>query len=192
LSNEDLGRFLREQCRERGLSLRSLSIKSELGPGTVHGIITKKYQPTLHSLNRLADQLGVRRQYLWQLAGLLGDMDYKTEFTDPELRFYLAQVDKLPQPARKLIISLIKSAVILFEDGRPDDKDANGDIVVILKKDDIIACAQEMGIAQEAITDDVLDRVKQGVQSALEGSTEVVMATTKYRARGRALYPDYS
>jgi len=116
--------FLREQCQERGLSLRRLSIKAELGPSTVHGIITKKYQPTLHSLNRLADQLGVRRQYLWQLAGLLGDMDYKTEFADPELRFHLAQVDKLPKPARRLIISHIKSAVIFFKEGRPDDKDS--------------------------------------------------------------------
>lgn len=123
MSNDNLGCFIREQCRERGLSLRSLSIKSELGPGTVHGIITKKYQPTLHSLNRLADYLGVRRQYLWQLSGLLGDMDYKTELADPELRFCFAQVDKLPQPARKLIISLIKSAVIFFNEETPADKD---------------------------------------------------------------------
>lgn len=123
MSNEELGLFLRQQCKERGLSLRSLSIKAELGPSTVHGIITKKYQPTLHSLNRLADYLGVRREYLWQLAGLLGDMDYKTEFADPELRFHFAQVDKLPKPARKLIISLIEPAVIFFREGRPDDKD---------------------------------------------------------------------
>lgn len=71
-------------------------------------------------------------------------------------------------------------------------KMASGDIVLILKKDDIIACAREMGIPREVITDDVLDRIKQGVQSALEGSTEVVMAAVKYGAGGGALYPDYA
>jgi len=39
-----------------------------LSPATVHGIINRKYQLTLYSLNRLADYLGVRREYLWQLA----------------------------------------------------------------------------------------------------------------------------
>jgi hypothetical protein len=39
-----------------------------LSPATVHGIINRKYQPSLYSLNRLADYLGVRREYLWQLA----------------------------------------------------------------------------------------------------------------------------
>jgi len=55
--------------------------------------------------------------------------------------------------------------------------------VVILKKDDIMACAQEMGIPQEAITDDVLERIKEGVQSALKGKTEVVMAAIRYGTR---------
>jgi len=176
LSNEELGFFLREQCKERGLSLRSLSIKAELGPSTVHGIITRKYQPTLHSLNRLADELGVRRQYLWQLAGLLGDMDYKTEFADPQLRFYFAQVDKLPKPARKLIISLIESAVIFFKEGGLGDKDGSEDLVLILKQEDILAAAKEMGIPQEVITDDVLEWIEERVRSALKGKTEVVMA----------------
>jgi len=59
------------------------------------------------------------------------------------------------------------------------------DIVVILTKEDIVACAQQMGIPVEAITDDVLDRIKHGVQSALIGCTEVVKAAIKYGASGQ-------
>lgn len=72
---------MRQQCQEKRLSLRSLSINSGLSPGTVHNIINRDYQPKLNSLNRLADYLGVRREYLWQLAGLLEDMDYSPETT---------------------------------------------------------------------------------------------------------------
>lgn len=106
--SEELASFLSRQCEERGLSYRRLSINSGLSPATVHGIITRKYQPTLSSLNRVADYLGVRREYLWQLAGLLEDMDYdaKTTFGDPQLRFLFAQADKLPVAARNLITNV--------------------------------------------------------------------------------------
>ena len=116
---KELGDFLREQCRQRGLSLRSLSIKSGLSPGTVHSIINRQYQPTIFSLNRLADYLGVRREYLWHLAGLLEDMDYdaKTTFGDPQLKFHFARVDKLPKPARNLIISINEAVISFFETG---------------------------------------------------------------------------
>jgi len=115
--SKELGDFLLERCQRRGISLRSLSIKSGLSPGTVHNIIKRQYQPTLFSLNRLADYLGVKRQYLWQLAGLLEDMDYdeQTTFGDPELRFYIAQADKLPEAARRLIIIIIESLVVFLE-----------------------------------------------------------------------------
>ncbi len=114
MANKELGDFLLEQCKARGLSLRSLSINSGLSAGTVHGIINRQYQPTLSSLNRLAGYLGVKRQYLWQLAGLLEDMDYdtKTTFEDPRLRFHFAQADKLPRAARNLIISLIEAVIV--------------------------------------------------------------------------------
>ena len=116
--SKELGDFLVEHCKQRGISLRRLSIKSGLSPATVHNIIKRQYQPTLFSLNRLADYLGVKRQYLWQLAGLLEDMDYEDRaLSDPQLRFHLAQVDKLPEAARTLIISIIKS-VIVFLDAR--------------------------------------------------------------------------
>ena len=116
LYKKELAEFLLKQCEQRGLSLRTLSINSGLSPATVHNIINRKYQPTLFSLNRLADYLGVKREYLWQLAGLLEDMDYDagTEFGDPQLRFQFSQIDKLPQAPRKLIIDMLKSATAYF------------------------------------------------------------------------------
>jgi len=111
-----------QQCKERGLSLRSLSINSGLSPGTVHSIIKREYEPTLFSLNRLADYLGIKRQYLWQLAGLLEDMDYdpETKFGDPRLRFHFAQADKLPEPARNLIISIVAAIIAYLGTGGID------------------------------------------------------------------------
>ncbi len=113
MAKTELVEFLLQICKERGLSLRSLSINAGLSPATVHNIIKREYEPTLFSLNRLADYLGVKRQYLWQLAGLLEDMDYdaETKFGDPRLRFHFAQADKLPEPAKNLIISIIVAIV---------------------------------------------------------------------------------
>ncbi|MBA7541246.1 hypothetical protein ES705_33553 [subsurface metagenome] len=128
MSTKELGDFLLEQCKQRRLSLRSLSINSGLSAGTVHNIIKRSYQPTLFSLNRLADYLGVKREYLWQLAGLLEDMDYGTEttFGDPQLKFHFARVDKLPKAARNLIISLIEVVITFLETGsKGSDKDAD-------------------------------------------------------------------
>ena len=122
MPNKELTDFLLQQCKERGLSLRSLSINSGLSAGTVHSIIKRQYQPTLYSLNRLADYLGVKREYLWQLAGLLEDMDYggKTTLGDPRLRFHFARVDKLPEAARNLVISIIGAVIIFLERGGID------------------------------------------------------------------------
>ena len=114
MPNEGLVEFLRQQCQEKRLSLRRLSISSGLSPATVHGIIKREYQPTLYSLNRLADYLGVRREYLWYLAGLLEDMDYDAETTfgdDPRLRFYFVQVGKLTKGRRNLIIRIIQAVI---------------------------------------------------------------------------------
>jgi len=116
MSTKELSDLLRDQCKKRDLSLRRLSINSGLSAGTVHNIIQRKYQPTLFSLNRLADYLDIKREYLWQLAGLLGDMDYdpESDFTDARLKYHFAQVDKLPSAARTLIISLIESVIIFL------------------------------------------------------------------------------
>jgi len=117
LQKEELSEFLLETCKSRGLSLRSLSINAGLSPGTVHSIIRRQYEPTLYSLNRLADYLGVKRQYLWQLANLLEDMDYdaKTTLGDPRLRFHFARADKLPEAARDLIIGMIEAVIAFVE-----------------------------------------------------------------------------
>jgi transcriptional regulator with XRE-family HTH domain len=117
LSTKELDDFLQRQCRERKLSLRRLSVKAGLSPGTVHNILKREYQPTLFTLNRLADYLGVQRPYLWQLAGLLEDMDYNTAISieDPQLKFHFSRVAKLPEDARSLVISLIEAVIIFFE-----------------------------------------------------------------------------
>ena len=117
MSKKELAEFLLEICKQRGLSLRGLSINAGLSPATVHNIIKREYKATLFSLNRLANYLGVKRQYLWQLAGLLESMDYdaETKFGDPRLRFHFAQADKLPEPARNTIISIITAVIAYLE-----------------------------------------------------------------------------
>ena len=49
----------------------------------------------------------------------------------------------------------------------------NGTIFV-LTREDVIGCARELGIPEESITDDVLARVKKGVEWGLECWTDVV------------------
>lgn len=117
-----LAEFLLERCKQRRLSLRSLSLNCGLSPGTVHNIIKREYQPTLYSLNRLADYLGVKREYLWQIAGLLDDMDCdpETTFGDPQLRYHFARVDRLPMAAKILIITIIEAAITFLENGGTD------------------------------------------------------------------------
>ncbi|GAI19207.1 unnamed protein product, partial [marine sediment metagenome] len=63
--------------------------------------------------------LGVKREYLWQLAGLLEDMDYgaETKFGDPRLRFQFARVGKLPEASRNLIVSIIEAIITYVETG---------------------------------------------------------------------------
>ena len=48
------------------------------------------------------------------------------------------------------------------------------DTIFVLTKDDVIACAREMGIPEQAITDDVLEKVKKSVEWGLDCWTEVV------------------
>lgn len=117
MATKELEEFLREQCAARKLTLRSLSIEAKLSPGTVHGILKRDYQPSLFTLNQLADYLGVQRPYLWQLAGLLEDMDYDaaTSIEDPQLKFHFNRVAKLSQSARNFVISIIEALIIFLE-----------------------------------------------------------------------------
>ena len=43
-----------------------------------------------------------------------------------------------------------------------------------ITREDVIECAKEMGIPEEAITDDILAQVKKGVEWGLECWSEVV------------------
>lgn len=115
--NEALSEFLQQPCQKRGLPLHRLSINAGLSPGTVHRIINRKYQPTIFSPNRLADYPGVKREYPWQLAGLIEETDHDEEATlaDPQLRLSFARLDKLPNRVKRLAVSIIE-AVIVFDD----------------------------------------------------------------------------
>ena len=46
--------------------------------------------------------------------------------------------------------------------------------IFVLSREDVVGCAQEMGIPEEAITDEVLDRIKDAVEWGLECWSEVV------------------
>ena len=50
----------------------------------------------------------------------------------------------------------------------------HADVVFVLTRDDVIGCARDMGIPDEAVTDDVLEQVKKGVEWGLECWSEVV------------------
>ena len=113
---EELITFLLEQRKERELSLRSLSINSGLSPGTVHNIINRKYQPTLYSLNRIADYLGVKREFMWQLAGLIDNVDNPSEdaSNNPRLEHHFARANKLPKEAREQLTSICEILIPLL------------------------------------------------------------------------------
>jgi hypothetical protein len=46
--------------------------------------------------------------------------------------------------------------------------------IFVLTREDVIECAREMGIPDEAITDDILREVRKGVESGLGCWSEVV------------------
>ena len=48
------------------------------------------------------------------------------------------------------------------------------DTIFILSREDVVDCAREMGIPEEAITDDILAHVKKGVEWGLECWSDVV------------------
>jgi len=93
--------------------LRRLSLNSGLSPGTVYSIINRKYQPTLYSLNQLADYLGVKREYLWNLAGLLEGADVMPG--DTRLKSQLARANGLPDNIRDHVIAGIEQILALAE-----------------------------------------------------------------------------
>lgn len=51
---------------------------------------------------------------------------------------------------------------------------ADTDTIFALSREDVIGCARDMDIPEEAITDDILAQVKKGVEWGLECWSEVV------------------
>jgi len=106
--------FLIQQCQDRRISLRGLSLNAGLSPGTVHNIIRGRYSPSVATLNALADYLGVKKEYLWQMAGLLDNLDRgiaNYTFSDPQLELLCAQVNQMPRDKRETLISVIKALI---------------------------------------------------------------------------------
>jgi hypothetical protein len=54
------------------------------------------------------------------------------------------------------------------------------DIIFILTKEDVLECAEQMGLPPQAITDDVLRQVRKGVESGFEFWSEVVMSAIDF------------
>ena len=61
---------------------------------------------------------------------------------------------------------------------------ASQDTIFTLSRDDVIGCAREMGIPEEAITDDVLEQVKKGVEWGLESWPDVVKEAINLALKG--------
>jgi hypothetical protein len=57
---------------------------------------------------------------------------------------------------------------------------ANGKIIFILTREDVVNCAKEMGFPEDSITDDVLDQVKKGVEWGFESWPDVVKAAISW------------
>jgi len=116
LATRELVEFIRQTCSDRGLSIRGLSVNAGLSPGTINNILNRQYQPTIFVLNQIADYLGVKRQYLWQIAGLLKDMNFSDgeKLSDPLLKYCFLQADNLPEPAKNLIVKIIKPIIEHF------------------------------------------------------------------------------
>ena len=49
-----------------------------------------------------------------------------------------------------------------------------GNSIFTLSREDVVSCAKEIGIPEEAITDDVLEQVKKGVEWGLDSWVDVV------------------
>ena len=66
------------------------------------------------------------------------------------------------------------------------------DIIFLLTKDDVLACANELGIPEEQLTEDVIELVRRRVRLALRNWSEVVKNTLKEAIKcplGLVCYP---
>ena len=58
------------------------------------------------------------------------------------------------------------------------------DVIFVLTREDVLECAREMGIPEEAITDDILPQIKKGIEWGLECWTTVVKEAINYALKG--------
>ncbi len=56
----------------------------------------------------------------------------------------------------------------------------SNETIFAISRQDVINCAKEMGLPEEAITEELLDQVKDGVSWGLEYWAEVVKAAIKF------------
>ena len=61
---------------------------------------------------------------------------------------------------------------------------ADTDTIFVLSREDVIGCAREMGIPEEAITDDILAQVKKGLEWGLGNWSEVVKEAINMALKG--------
>ena len=111
---EELKNYLQQQAKSRGLSLRSLSIKAGLSASTVSNIVNRQYQPTIFSLNRLADFLRVDRLYLWQLAGLIEDSEAQPEY-EAQMKYECSRLKNLTRPRRDVALDVLRTVIDSLE-----------------------------------------------------------------------------
>jgi len=61
---------------------------------------------------------------------------------------------------------------------------ADKDAIFVLSREDVLNCAREMNIPEEAITNDILAQVKKGVEWGLECWSEVVKEAINVALKG--------
>ncbi|MGD8737152.1 MAG: helix-turn-helix transcriptional regulator [Anaerolineae bacterium] len=66
-----LGRWLRMELQERGLTQSQAAVHAGVGQATISGILNKEHIPKVETLFRLADLLGTPREEVLRLAGHL-------------------------------------------------------------------------------------------------------------------------
>lgn len=55
---------LAQALKDRGLSKRSVSLKTELGPGYLHSILEENKQPSVGNLAKICSSVGVSLSYI--------------------------------------------------------------------------------------------------------------------------------
>ena len=60
------------------------------------------------------------------------------------------------------------------------EQKAEQETIFILTREDVLRCAAEMGIPEDAITDDVIENVKKGVSWGFFNWDEVVKSAINY------------